>query len=408
MSHIKNHQMEIEERGYKDSDKSVCASHFNDSFIVEKIRYSHNRGQCSFCGRRKNVLPFNDMLELIAPIIRRDYLPAIDNAIYDSERKRYLDPAIDPYDFVHDELNEYLGTDESVLRELMDTLTFEERVSPYNLHLKERQEEKDLTSWDNYCQLVKETKFSAEQIVSLSRKDNICLTEDIISIRNTLDTVWSYCRDLYLVKTEFGQSSQYSAHNYYRCISYLPAYEDDKPIYEGLTFIPATLVGTAPAKLVKDNRMSEAGDMMFYGADDKNTAMAEVGGSPGTIFTMGTFQSNKRFRILDLSEISKWKLPSIFDIEHEERRSSWFFLKEFMERISEEKIDADSYKPTQVFTKYIQRRTDLQGIRYKSTKTGKPCYVLFVVNRDCLDPQDRRESSRNQLVMVDVEQIIGS
>ena len=47
-------------------------------------------------------------------------------------------------------------------------------------------------------------------------------------------------------------------------------------MYAGLSFIPATLVGTASAKLVKDNRMSEVGDMMFYGADDKKIAMIEV------------------------------------------------------------------------------------------------------------------------------------
>ena len=76
-----------------------------------------------------------------------------------------------------------------------------------------------------------------------------------------------------------------------------------------------------------------------------------------------------------------------------------------MDRISEEKVDEDSYKPTQVFIKYIQRKTDLQGIKYKSSKTGKGCYVLFVVNRDCLDPDDKRDSGRNQLIVEKVEQL---
>lgn len=406
MNYIKDHLIEIEERGYKDSDKNVCSAHFGDSFITEKIKCSHNRGQCSFCGRQKNVLPFNDLLELIVPVIRRDYLPANDNAIYDSEEKRYLETIIDPYNFVHDELNEYLEADECVLQELLNTLAFEDRISTYTLQLKERQEEKDLSSWDEYCQLVKKTDLSAEQIISLLDKGNLYLTEDFISIYEILKKVWSYCRELKLIKTEYGQSSRYSAHNYYRCVNYLPEYEDGKSMYEGLSFIPATLVGTAPAlRITAGNRMSEAGDMMFYGANDKETAMEEVGGASGKVFTIGTFQSNKRFKILDLSAISNWKRPSIFDTENEARRSNWFFLKEFMERISEIKVDATSYKPTQVFTKYIQRKTDLQGIQYKSTKTGRSCYVLFVVNRDCLDLQDKRDSNRNQLVMVNVEQI---
>ena len=401
----KNHLIEIESRGYGDSDKFICSAHINDAFISEKIRYSHNNGKCSFCGKYRNVLPFNDILKLIADYINYDYLPADGNAIYDSEEKEYIEPVIDPYDFVYDELNSYLLIeDEVVLKELFDKLSFEDRVSPYRIKLRERQEDLDLEAWDEYCRLVKSCPFSAEQIVSISDKEES--TEIVEAIRGMLDYVWGYCKDQYLVKTIYGLSSQYRAHRYYRCVNYLPMYGKNKPEYAGLSFIPATLVGTAPAKLVKDNRMSEAGDMMFYGADDKKTAMIEVGFGGANPITMGTFCSNKRFRILDLSEISKWKCPSIFDIEKVERRSTWFFLREFMERISEEKVDDDSYKPTQVFTKYIQRKTDLQGIKYKSSKTGKGCYVIFVVNRDCLDPDDKREPKRNQLIMEKVEQLL--
>ena len=75
-----------------------------------------------------------------------------------------------------------------------------------------------------------------------------------------------------------------------------------------------------------------------------------------------------------------------------------------MDRISE-RIDDGQYKSTQVFTKYIQRMTNIQGIKYQSSKTGRPCYVLFVENRDCLDKTDNIDSSRNQMVMKMVEQI---
>ena len=409
MSYLKNHQTEIEERGYKDSNMNVCASHFEDSYIKNKIRYSHNHGRCSFCGRYKNVLPFNDLLGIVLPVVHRDYLPAIDNAIYDSEERRYLDPIIDPFDFVYEELNSYLRADETILKELMDTLSFEDRVSQYQLDFKKRQEEKDLADWDEYCKVVKHMNMSAEQIVSLLDKSTEQLTPDHSFIRNVLDTVWSYCRELNLIKTIYGISSQYYSHRYYRCVSYIDEFKPGSQKLDGLSFIPASMVGTAPAEKIKSgNRMSEAGDMMFYGADDKQTAIREIEAKPDRIITMGTFLSNKAFRILDLSDISNWKLPSIFDVENEKKRSTWFFLKEFMERISEIKSDDNFYKPTQVFTKYIQRRSKLQGIKYKSSKTGKPCYVLFVVNRDCLDPDDRQNPNRNQLVMAEVEQIKNS
>ena len=98
--------------------------------------------------------------------------------------------------------------------------------------------------------------------------------------------------------------------------------------------------------------------------------------------------------------------PSIFDLDNADKRSAWFFIQEFMDRISQLKAnDMDFYKPTQVFTKYIQRNTDLKGIKYMSSKGKGNCYTLFVVNRDCLDKGDKIDKGRNQMIMDKVEQI---
>lgn len=105
----------------------------------------------------------------------------------------------------------------------------------------------------------------------------------------------------------------------------------------GLSFISATLLRTALAKVVADGRMSEEGDMMFYGAEDKRTAMDEVGrnnSNPDFPVTTGTFYTNNQFRILDLSVLNLEDLPSIFDIKNELKRSAWFFLRVFMTEIS--------------------------------------------------------------------------
>ena len=37
MSYLNNHQIEIEERGYGDSNKSICSFHINDSFILKRF-----------------------------------------------------------------------------------------------------------------------------------------------------------------------------------------------------------------------------------------------------------------------------------------------------------------------------------------------------------------------------------
>lgn len=43
--------------------------------------------------------------------------------------------------------------------------------------------------------------------------------------------------------------------------------------------------------------------------------------------TIGTFHPNKRFMVIDLTDIENWKLPSMFDTERTEERECWFFLR---------------------------------------------------------------------------------
>lgn len=407
MGLAKRHLEETEARGYGDTDRVVCAGCIGDPYIHNRIRYSHRSGTCSFCGSHRNILPLEEVLAMMMPVIRRDYLPALDNVPWDRE-EGYLSSAhgvYDPYEFVYEELNTWLEIEnDDLLQEIADTLAAEDRVSVYRFSL--RQEERDMEKWKEYSELVTNTPLSAEQIVSLTDKPDR-LPEDLQAIWATLDMVYDYCRELRLTTDLYGLSSQFRPRSIYRCVNFL----DWNPDYAGLSFIPATLVGTAPARSVEDNRMSEKGDMMFYGAEDKRVAATEVGRNascPSRPATIGTFHPGRRLRVLDLTDIASWKLPGIFDVEHEKIRSCWFFLKAFTDLISQEKRDGDSYKPTQVLTKYIQRKTDLQGIRYNSSKVrdgNRGCYVLFVTNRDCLEKGDCLDTTRNQLVMEKVEQV---
>lgn len=227
--------------------------------------------------------------------------------------------------------------------------------------------------------------------------------------------VYEYCKEMNMITNIYGKSSYYAPESIYRCVNHLKA---ESP-WSDLDFIPASFVGTSPAKYVSDNRMSEAGDMMFYGAASKKTAMIEVGRAKDTDedknahfnpATIGLFHPNKMFKLLNLTGIEERKCPSIFEPNSDKKRESWLFIKNFTELISEEKHNGNSYKPTQVLTKYFQRRTNLKGIMYNSSKVksgtkDRMCYVLFVSNRNCLDVEQQADSSKTQLIMEECEQI---
>ena len=196
----------------------------------------------------------------------------------------------------------------------------------------------------------------------------------------------------------------------YRAVNYLKM----GTVTPGFDRIVAGTIGTPPAKFVKNNRFSEEGDMMFYGACNQTILKREVTKTKNP-YTIGTFHTNKRINVLNFSGIQLWKKPSIFDLENKETRDSWFFLDSFIRMISKDIQSSQSekeYKPTQVFTKFIQRYTKYYGIEYRSSKSDATdnnkavvrdrCYVLFATNRDCIDECERAvklDQKRLQMIM---------
>lgn len=161
-----------------------------------------------------------------------------------------------------------------------------------------------------------------------------------------------------------------------------------------------------PIKKAKySNRMSPAGVPMFYGAEDFNTAYQETvdpGKIEGKIITGGCFKTVTLLHVLDLVDIPD--VPSFFNKEAVDISADLIFLRNFADDLSEP-IQRDGqehieYVPTQAFTEYVRWETktndgqSIDGIRYRSSKNGKSCYVLFCKQDECVDepmfPVERR------------------
>ena len=400
-----NHLIEIDERGYGDSDKSVCSFCIGDKYISNHIRQNGSKGKCSFCNKSRNILPVTDIIEIIMKVINRDYMDAEGNIPYD-RATGYWEETTDTYDIIHYDLNDYLLIEnQDLLNEISDTINLTDKVSVDNYC--DLLYEYDISLWKDFCELVSKTSFSAEQIVKsiiegTFPKDQ---TDLFLEIKNILDLILIFCEDMHTEEILHSIKCK-SKRSIIRIVDYIP----NSPIDS----IQASRVGTAPTGKASANRMSEQGDMMFYGSDSFDTALKEyrktaLSNSSPNVLTIGSFIPNKRFYILDLSMLSDSKIPSIFDIDKEEERKKAFFLIEFIKAISI-KLDSDKdkdtfYRPTQVFTKFIQRSTKYAGIKYKSAQveTGSN-YVLFVENQDCINTNVKTNNKRFQLIMSNVEQ----
>lgn len=413
MGRTKEKLMSIEARGYGVSDKFVCSGCVKDHYLQNVIRTKGQYGACSFCKDAKGkpihhrkVYPLEALMAEIKPAIDHYYMSTDGNIPYDGETEEYLGSFIDPYDFVYSVLaDEMQVEDPALLEELLDILEMKYRTTIYEF--EDRSSDKDLKAWAKFASLVNgRRELSVEQIVSLCV--NRDAPEDLKEIHVVLRMVLSHARKLHAYTTINTGTPLYRCVNFHKLGS--------GP--EGYKAIPASLVGTAPAKFAQNGRFNEKGDMMFYGASDPRIAVKEVGAKEGYPFTIGEFYTNKRIRVLNLCVVQSWKCPSIFSLSPEdiEKRESYLFLRQFIDQITcpaGNRDDADElYKPIQVFTKYLQRVGDLHGIEYRSS-LAEPrekysdyvkdrCYVLFTENRDCLDDSERdrkMNTKRLQLYM---------
>lgn len=416
MGLAKNQMIEIEERGYDTSNAFVCRKCIGDKYLQDIIQSKGCVGECSFCdeeiddeNKNEIVLPLETLMSYIMPAIRAYYQSAPDNIPFDKETDSYMGKTIEPYDLVNDDLATYIETDcEELLKEIYRILNIDIQTDEFTYH----RHLEDIERWKRYCELVDQRTESAEQIISLcSREDS---PKELIEIKDILNGVLGYIKGMGMVDV------------------ITPAI----PIYRGVTFhpmdytlpgfscIPATMIGTAPAKCVNANRYSERGDMVFYGACNKDIIPYELEldkCNPMPILTIGEFYTNKNFNVLDLSKLDLDKCPSIFDLKQRETRETWYFLNELITMISKKidtkEDDPKEYRPTQVFMKYVQRNTDYCGIEYRSSRSREKdqnsssvkdmCYALFVTNRNCLDDCERTmrlDTDKCQLFMKEYEQ----
>lgn len=164
---------------------------------------------------------------------------------------------------------------------------------------------------------------------------------------------------------------------------------------------------------------------MFYGAEDYDTAFKEtvdVRNCRGNSATAGVFVAKRELNILDLCQLPQ--MHSFFSPWTVSQRHGIYFLRSFQKDLAKpiRKDDRQhiEYVPTQVFTEFMRfefrshysqptllRSQDIKpidGIRYPSSKTGRPCIVLFLEQHDCLSGSP--DSKWNPALELDLASVV--
>ena len=359
--------------------KFVCADCFSDDSLRSAVRGAVCATQCDFCGMAAHANPIAaplddvvriDVVRIINDCILQHYDDAAACLPYDGREGGYQGWTVDTWDLVEEiGLEEALAEDADdllgTIRSALGERTWCER-DPGLL----RGHEVLSYSWEYFADYIKHERrfFFMSERPAYAEGDG---GDSFLAPADMLAEIASRCLTLGLFKCFPAGTKLFRAR------------EDGAP-----PFTTPLDLGPPPSQNAKQNRMSPAGVVMTYLAEDTGTALAETvpndGTKVGATFAVAEFATTTDLLVVDLS--AEPGVPSIFDVEHAPERNALIFLRKFVVEMAKP-IERDDrvhveYVPTQAVTEYLRtglqlRDLDVHGLRYKSAQGGGVCVVLF-------------------------------
>lgn len=351
--------------------KNVCYQCFGDKDLRTMIRNYCGPKGCYFCERKDaDTMPFKEVIHFILQRIETFYGRAADQLPYESREGGYQGWHIDSYDMIRDQIGLELPRDgtQKLFHAIVGGIG-DDTWCEYDWLVLEP--DKSLRfSWESFCDIVKHRRrFFFHDIGESDGSD-----PDARSPVEFLETVCKQAeRAKLIIEMSAGQAL-------YRARARKPRQNIATP----------SELGPPPNHLAtQSNRMNPPGISMFYGADKRKLAVAEIRNSMASI---GTFETKRPIRILDLANLPE--VPGFFTTTPRVKQRILSFLSDFSNLIVQpvdrsDRVHVD-YIPTQVFTEFIRdfqfKGGKIDGLRYRSATGEKGTnYVLFAGQEDVVN-----------------------
>ena len=381
MGWVKNKMMEMQDNGDWPSrdlaDKYICTCHFSDKYLNGIIVSHGKQGTCSYCGKQGVVCDMETLCEQIVWKIGLYYQP-LDNAglylangYYDDEQEgipgfkrigEYIVPdGLTYYDSVEELMDglDLTTDDDDLNNDIKSCFTTEQWISS-DIYDEDRSV-KYANQWDRFVDTVTyrgRFTFLATPEFRNIIQENKGKSDDILSVLRDLII------DQGLVKTLAKGTKLYRARKV-----------DDIKVEYGLKDITSP-----PDNLAFPNRMSPAGISMFYASFEKDTATNECVGGDSVGLIVGTFETAKDLRVIDLTSIPE---QSFWVNNWQENQFLHHFNENITKRVDPKDTNHLQYIPTQVFTEFLRymfrdsNGQQADGLIYGSSKTQEKNIVLF-------------------------------
>ena len=386
------------ERGWHGSDKSICVHCVPDEYLQDVVAGAVvDEQECSFCGTAPAAL-FDVFTEGFMVGVRNRFEQADNAGIpWDGREGGYV---FDTY--LHCDLPDTFdweietGHEGEVLIELSQCLE-EKTYASHRWWAATELDEEYAFAWKEFReQILYRTRFVFWARKATSDRDP---GSEEVPVAKVLELIGRLLVALDLITTLPAGTVTYRARGHAR-------QEDSRD------WGAAQLGTNLPENATSSSRMSPAGIPLFYGADDVETALAEVAHADDRpFFTVGKFVTTEPVTVVDLTHVPP--VPSVFDQELGSYQRELLFLNELVEELRKPIDTARSnldYVPTQVFCEYflqcfnpdadadddakaepgVETHTKVRGLVWTSSvaRGRSGCVALNVPQEDCVDVAD--------------------
>jgi hypothetical protein len=366
---------ERRERGWTGSETFICVRCVEDDCLKDAVaRKAVAEHACSFCGTAP-AAPFDVFMEAFMVGVNNTFEPAEISTPWEGG---YQWPTWEHCDLP--DAFDPLAADEHVdevlaeIRACLVEKTYVERA------WTDREAEHEFsTKWRKFRdQILHKTRFVFWAGKEPTEDDEVF---GEISVAKVLERIGELLVTFDLITTLPAGTATYRAQGHAR--------REDSHGWGA-----ARLGTNLPNNATGSTRMSPAGIPLFYGADDVETALAEVAhADEREFFAVGKFVTTQPVTVISLTPID---VPSSFDPKLGAYQGEVRFLNALIEELRQPidtgRIHLD-YVPTQVFCEYFLRVFDqphVRGLMWTSAAAagGGGCLALDVAQEDCVDVAD--------------------
>ncbi|MCL2442470.1 MAG: HEPN-associated N-terminal domain-containing protein [Treponema sp.] len=349
--------------------KNICSNCIGEEYLSSYIRKNGILDECSYCGKRKKVLGFREIIDMIEDGLLYLYDDPVNGLGW--ENGEYVEGTSKVQDS-YDLFEEYFDGGKKSFIDLISCFSDRLWCKKDFYDLDDSQESK--YTWESFKYL---TKYKFRYFFNIK---NYFSEDDYSKYKNPYDILTEIMRISKRIKL----------------FTILPKGTIIYRAREGKHLTNDELCSPEPHQCTYSNRFSPAGISMFYGSSDEKTCLAEIDkrnnvsiGKWEVMEDILIFGLTYKFHFSNQQYFYK-KFPSIIDKERREYYHDYKFILDFASDISQivikNKNENIDYVPTQIVTEYLKlNKKGLKGISYYSVVNGHKNYCLFLDKQQCKD-----------------------